>query len=221
MHAVVWGGSSCDDGLAVVQRDQVQGLLGLDPTTQQHTRHETACRLQCELHLYLPLPRFPPCPPAAEMESFFSRPLSPPSPKSGVSAAPAPAHQQRPLWPPVPHSGVPPAPVPAQQRQESETETSLPPPHFPPHFQVSLQFLPLPSSGKLFDMAVFWEPLLKASRPEVTQADSSQASDLTADYAFLEEYSKKEVSCLFDEGCFGVGVVVGEGGRKQGSRDCR
>lgn len=166
VHAVVWGGSSCDDGLAVVQRDQVQELQSLDPTAQQHTRHETALPPPMRITFIPASAPLSPLPTSSRnVIVFFAAPVAP-FPKlrcfCGSCSCPPAAAPNGPLSHtrvslqllPLPSSGGPfgplsqtPAPAPAQQRQESKTETSLPPPTSLPTFRSPSSSCPCPAAA--------------------------------------------------------------------------
>jgi hypothetical protein len=57
-------------------------------------------------------------------------------------------------------------------------------------YQITLQVLPLPTLGQLFDMSVFWQELLLASTPR--DSDSGLES-IASEFAYLLEMSKLQV----------------------------
>ncbi|GAX73086.1 hypothetical protein CEUSTIGMA_g539.t1 [Chlamydomonas eustigma] len=56
--------------------------------------------------------------------------------------------------------------------------------------QIILQFLPLPTPGELFDMCIFWQDLLLASRPR--DSENSSQESVASEFAYLLEMSKHQ-----------------------------
>ena len=68
--------------------------------------------------------------------------------------------------------------------------------------QIQLQFLPLPTPGRLFDIGPLWRGLLQASLREDEEGGNQ---DVDAEFAYLQEMATLEVgTACFRVFLFGV-----------------
>ena len=59
------------------------------------------------------------------------------------------------------------------------------------HSSISLQLLPLPTPGKLFDIGHIWGDMLKASRG--AEEDDEGLGSVESEFSYLQDMSQHEV----------------------------